>query len=241
MGLPTLLIADSSEEFIIGLSEALASSFCIHCCRSGLEALEYLRTTTPDMIVLDLMLPELDGISLLRTLREQGCNAQVFATTRLLSDFVIGTLQKLSVGYLVLKPCDIASTADRILELYSQSAPLSIPRGTQSTIQELLILLGISPKWKGFAYLRDAAKIMAETPGLSITKELYPAVGKKHNTTGSLVERSIRSAINSAWEKRNDQIWRQCFIVDSAGNVPHPTNSVFITCIANRIQNGSSF
>ena len=73
---------------------------------------------------------------------------------------------------------------------------------------------------------------MAENPGMSVTKELYPAVGSLCNSSGMLVERSIRSAVDGAWRKRDDQIWRQFFRADASGVIPRPSNTLFISSLA---------
>ena len=81
-----LLLADGSDEFRAALSQALADHFHVCCCKTGKEALEQALLSPPDIMVLDLMLPELDGLSLLEALHMANIFPVVLATTRLLSD-----------------------------------------------------------------------------------------------------------------------------------------------------------
>lgn len=231
MGMPNLLIADSSEEFALSLSVALQDSFKIFCCKNGKEALDLLKNNFPDVIVLDLMLPEIDGISLLYTLRQQDMHPTILATTRLISDYVVENVQRLGIGYLMLKPCDVAAIAERVIDLCRQDPP---PRAINPRIRIIsnLTELDFLSKLKGYAFLQEASILMANHPGMSITKELYPSVGKIFDTTGVLVERSIRSAIQKAWEHRDNEVWKRFFPANADGNVPHPTNAQFISRIA---------
>lgn len=231
MRMPNLLIADSSEEFALSLSVALQASFKVCCCKNGKEALEQFQRDPPEVIVLDLMLPEIDGISLLHIIHQQNFHPTILATTRLISDYVIENVQKLGIGYLIVKPCDVSSITERVLDLckLATSAPAMSPK---ARIANILSSLGIAVKLRGYAYLQDAILLMVERPGMSITKELYPSVGDIHNTTGVLVERSIRSAVKGAWEKRDNQIWQKYFLANADGDVPHPTNAQFIARLA---------
>ncbi len=231
MRTPNLLIADSSEEFALSLSVALQASFKVRCCKNGKEALEHFQSDPPEVIVLDLMLPEIDGISFLHMIHQQNFHPTILATTRLISDYVIENVQKLGIGYLIVKPCDVSSIAERVLDLckLSSSAPAMSPK---ARVAYILSSLGIAVKLRGYAYLQDAILLMVERPGMSITKELYPSVGDIHNTTGVLVERSIRSAIKGAWEKRDNQVWQKYFLANADGDVPHPTTAQFIARLA---------
>lgn len=231
MGMPNLLIADSSEEFAMSLCVALQDSFKICCCKTGKEALELFKKNFPDVIVLDLMLPEMDGISLLHAIRQQDMHPTILATTRLISDYVVDNIQKLGIGYLMVKPCDVASTAERVIDL-CRMVPAPRILSPRTRIVNNLTEMSFLSKHKGFAYLQEAIIFMAKQPGVSITKELYPSVGKVFDTTGVLVERSIRTAIQKAWEHRDNQVWQRFFQADSTGNVPHPTNAQFISRMA---------
>lgn len=230
MNKPYLLIADSSPDFCSRLHSELKDAFVIQCCTNGKEAMEYLRSRRPDVIVLDLMLPQLDGISLLCKAAACGIQPAVLATTRLVTEYILETAQKLSVDYLIKKPCDISAAAERVRDLRSRIQQISAPAPDPAeVICRCLTELGFSNKLRGYAYLRDALLLWSKEPGVTFTKVLYPEVGSLHGTNGILVERCMRSAINTAWENRREDIWAQYFQTDANGRVPHPSNSTFIT------------
>ena len=108
-----LLIADCSEEYRTALANALTDSYHVLCCRTGTEALDFLRRENPDILVLDLMLPELDGLTLLERSCAEGIRPMVLAATPILTGYVYSCAQRLGIEYLVRKPCDIDAIASR--------------------------------------------------------------------------------------------------------------------------------
>lgn len=232
----SLLIADSTEEFRQALSNALQGNFRIRCCGNGRDTLRQLQHDPPDILVLDLMLPELDGISLLYEAVNAGIRPVVLATTRLINDYIIYTAEQLGVAYLILKPCDIRATAARVHDLSqrihhpSDSAP-----DKRTHASNMLNTLGIAAKLNGYQYLREAILLMSEAPMQSVTKELYPAVANLCESAPLQVERSIRSAVDNAWAKRDDRIWMRYFPPGPDGKIPKPSNGKFISCLADRI------
>lgn len=228
-----LLIADGGEEFRRALKEMLQGAYLVRTCRDGKEALELLRSFKPDVLVLDLMLPELDGISLLQSAIQDNTAPVVLATSRFINDYVLEAAEKLGMGYLVHKPCDLRATAARIVDLTRcrHAAPTCQP-DPRYHVSNLLLSLGVPPKRSGYRYLREAIPIMARHPDLPVTKELYPAVGALCQSDSSNVERSIRSVINTAWERRDERIWQLYFPPDATGHIPRPTNAAFILRLA---------
>ena len=225
-----LLIADGTEDFVSALAAALRGVYELRTCRTGTEALELVRTYRPDVMVLDLMLPGLDGISLLQSEPMQEHRPIVLAVSRFARDFMVESIERLGVGYLMLKPCDIRATVARIGDLTQRiKAPAVIPADNKTRISNTLLTLGVPTKLRGYAYVREAVEIMAERPGLSITKELYPMVGQRCGASAENVERSIRGAIAAAWEKRDEQIWRMYFGISSGQTLRRPTNAAFIS------------
>lgn len=228
-----LLIADGTEDFRQALADALRGAYYVRTCSDGREALEQLRSYGPDVLVLDLMLPGLDGISLLQQAAAAGMCPMVLATSRFINDYVLEAVERMGVGYLMLKPCDVNATVARIADLSGRiRQPLLSRPDQKSQVSNLLLALGIPTKLRGYAYLREAVLLMAARPGQSITKELYPTVGELCGTTAMHVERSVRSAITAAWERRDERLWGLYFPPDSAGNLARPTNAAFISRLA---------
>lgn len=232
----SLLIADSNEEFRLSLSRALDGAFRIYCCDNGEDALGILKKEQPDILVMDVMLPKLDGISLLHCAVEAGVFPAVLIATANTTRYVTDSAEELGVAYIMQKPCNIRATADRVRDLsrrihHSQAcAP-----DPKTHVSNILTTLGISTKHSGYRYLRDAILLVLESSMSSVTKEIYPTVGLPTGHSGDNVERAIRTAVEKAWKKRDDKIWMRFFQPDASGTVPKPSNAVFITQLADRL------
>ena len=217
-----LLIADGNEEFRRALAAELQGAYHVRCCGDGKEALSLLRSFVPDVLVLDLMLPELDGISLLQSAASAGLCPMVLVTSRFYNDYILGALP---------------ATAARIGDLSRHiRAPLVTPPDPQTQVTNLLLSLNIPSKLRGYAYLREAIPRMMKDPDQPITKVLYPAVGAVFGCKGTHVERSIRSAIDTAWKQRDDRVWQRYFRVGSGGVIPRPSNAAFISRLADALR-----
>lgn len=231
-----LLIAEGTEEFRRALVEVLTGVYHIKTCANGLEAMELLRSFAPDIVVLDLMLPGLDGISILQRAAEEGLNPRILATTRFLNDYVTEKMNDLNVGYLMMKPCDVGATVERIADLSRRiRQPVPAPADPRSHVSNILISLGVPTKLRGYGYLREAVLLMAQKPGQSITKELYPEVAVRCGCESSHVERCSRNAIEAAWRKRNEEVWSVYFRPEADGTYSRPTNAEFMTGIAEKL------
>lgn len=232
-----LLIADGSEEFRSALADLLRLTYQVRVCGDGQETLSMLRSFRPDILVLDLMIPGLDGISLLHAAAADQLTPVVLATTRFLTEYITDSIDRLGISYVMVKPCDIRATASRISDLTQRlQQPLVSHPDPRTQVSNLLVNLGISTKLRGYAYLREAVLLMARDPDQSITKILYPAVGSICGCNSQQVERSIRSAIEKAWLHRDDRIWQLYFPPGDHGMTPRPSNAVFISRLADSLR-----
>ncbi len=232
-----LLIADGAEDFRLELEKTLADTYEIRSCSGGKDALSLLEGFRPDVLILDLMLPELDGISLLQTAAARQITPLVLATTRYLSDYLLEALNHLGVVYLMVKPCDVRATAARLRDMTQRLQPAPAPKPDhRAIVTRQLHSLGLSGKLNGYGYLMEAIPYFAGHPGLSITKELYPAVAALSGSKASQVERSVRSAIHTAWRHRDEHTWSTYFPPRQDGRIPRPTNAEFIARLAEALQ-----
>lgn len=233
-----LLIADGTEAFRQTLAENLKEHYVIRVCQEGHETLEMMVSFKPDLVVLDLMLPGLEGISVLQRAAEAGVEPVVLVTTGYFSDYVSDAISRLNVGYVMMKPCDVQAAIARLLDLTERmkEQPASQP-DDRTVVSNLLLTLGIATNLRGYCYLRDAILAENREPGQQVTKTLYPDVGKPYGASGAQVERAIRTAIEKAWTRRNDGLWRQFFPANGEGTVPKPSNAVFISTLAYHIKN----
>lgn len=231
-----LLIADGMEEFRLALADALRGAYTVRTCQEGLETLHTLQSFKPDVVVLDMMMPGMDGITLLQEMTQMGLRPVVLATTRFANDYVLERAAQMGVGFVMVKPCDIKATVSHITDLTQRvTPPVMLLPEPSAAVSNLLLTLGVPTKLRGYACLREALLAAMRNPGQSVTKELYPAVATACDGTAGQVERAIRGAINAAWENRDEQIWRLYFLPGPDGKIPRPTNMEFISRLAERL------
>lgn len=231
-----LALIDGSDIFRLALEKELQESFEIQHYSDGQEVLDRLPGNPPDIIILDLILAGLDGITLLYKLRDLELRPMVLAATRLDNQYVYEAAEELGIGYVMRKPCMPSAVAARLKDLSKRLLPKTDPAvDAGSYITGQLINLGFSSSHKGFLYLRDCILAVWKQPGIPITKELYPGVGKRYQSTGAQVERAIRSAVNAAWAHRKTPYWNELF-AGPDGEPVHPSNGKLISRLADDLR-----
>ena len=242
----TVLIADNSEEFCAALSAALqqAGGFQIlGTATDGDQALRLAMERKPDALVLDMMLPKRDGISILRTLSSMDKRPVTLATSCFVSEYVASAAANLGARYLMLKPCDTAALVERLEEIRGgESLRKSQSRRPDKNSIETLVTsiiheIGVPAHIKGYQYLREAIIIAVNDMDVinAITKVLYPQVAKTFQTTPSRVERAIRHAIEVAWDRGDLDTLQRFFGYTVSNTKGKPTNSEFIALIADKL------
>lgn len=228
-----LLIAEGNDELRSALLDALSSEYILKVCSDGAQARALLSDFAPDILVLDLMLPVMDGISLLRETQALGIRPVTLVTLSYVSDYILGALQKYRVAYVMNKPCSVSSLACQIQELAATvSGEVHPSEDPGILLSSLLMELSLSPKVDGFSYLMAAIPLYISDPGQGLTKELYTAVGRSFGKNGLQVERCIRTAIQSAWSRGDMRVWQRYFPAAPDCSVPRPSNGDFISHIA---------
>ena len=240
----TVLIADSSEEFCSTLTAALHRAGGFQVLGSALDGEQAIRMVTsqkPDVLVLDLMLPKKDGISVLKAIGDQ--KPSILATSGFVTPFVASAAANLGARYLMLKPCDMDELVDRLEEIRggeNRRIPDRQPDKTsiESLVTGIIHEIGVPAHIKGYQYLREAIIIAVEDMDVinAITKVLYPQVAKAFQTTPSRVERAIRHAIEVAWDRGDLDTLQRFFGYTVSNTKGKPTNSEFIALIADKLQ-----
>ena len=227
-----LLIADGSDAFSDALLGQLNGDFEVVTCNNGYDVIPLLHNTSPDLFLLDLMIPGCDGISILESVCAMKERPVVLVVSRIFGFYVQDSLERLGVSYAMQKPCDVNSVCNRLRELaqYPKSRLLPIAE-EEETVHSMLRALGFAGKHMGYRCLVKAICLMANDPEQQYTKELYPAVGVEFGCTWRQVERDIRTAISSAWETRNEVMWDE-FFPTCAGIRKKPTNSMMIATLS---------
>lgn len=231
-----LLIADGTPGLSEALTQALSQDFEICTCNRGEKMMEALLTARPDVLVLDLMLPGTDGLSVLHTMQGAGFHPGIVATTCYVSDYVLAALERLGVSCVMLKPCETGILAARILEVGEGIQPRDRQEQVRREANTLLLRLGLRRNLAGYRYLLEAIVLYDQNREQSITKELYPAVGTMCGGNGPQVERAIRTCIQDAYGKRQDYLWRLYFPAGYDGRVRKITTAHFIAKITECIQ-----
>lgn len=228
-----LMIADPAEETRQPLADTFEAQCAVATCGDGEAALRLLQDFAPDILVLDLMLPKVDGLSVLQQLRQWEMSTMVLTLLSVNSPFVREQLHRLQVDYALTRPCTFEALQGRVQDFISQLQDTPVQsRQEDRMISQVLLHMGFATKLGGYGYLVDAIPLFARDPSQAITKELYVAVGQMHGKAGPLVERSIRNAIDKAWQNGDPAVWRQYFPCGPDGTVPRPSNGSFITRMA---------
>ena len=227
---------------------------------NGEEGYKQICNLKPDVAILDIVMPRLDGLGLLERLAQnQSCaNTCYIMYSAIGNDKVTQKAISLGAHYYIMKPCnDYAVIADRIRQLYSfMNIPASIQsisksngiaknmnmpideNNLESVITDIIHDIGVPAHIKGYHYLRDAIIMAVNDMDVlnAITKILYPTVAKKYQTTSSRVERAIRHAIEVAWSRGKLDTLDELFGYTVSTGKGKPTNSEFIALIADTIQ-----
>lgn len=231
-----LLVADSADDFCSALTAQLQDRYNVKTCQDGTRAQELLRIFAPDILILDMMLPGLDGITLLQRTAQQGIHPAVIAMTSYCSEYIANAAGRFNVCYMMRKPCSAEACAERIEDIAQQLMSSAVPKADpRALVSNVLLQLGFSAKLKGYGYLREGILLFAEDVSQLVTKELYPAIGAKFCSSGDRVERAIRSAIQNAWDSGVNELWSYFFAQTDGSAVRCPTNSEFIARLADHL------
>ena len=194
-----------------------------------------------DLIVLDLIMPKKDGIAVLRDLKENNINRNIIVATSYNAPDTIRKVSKYGVTYYILKPFDLPDLEDKILDTFTTSSKKSInilSNNLQISISKMLHELGMPSHIKGYQYIREAISMVYDNPDIvgGITKELYPELATKFDTTVSRVERAIRHAIEVSWNRGDWDLMEEIFGHSVDIDKAKPTNSEFIVTVADKLR-----
>ncbi len=214
----------------------------------GLEALDMVRALKPDVLLLDIIMPEMDGFYVLEKLLEPDIEKrpEVIVITGLGRDDFVQRAMSLGAQYYIVKPYKFELLTTRIHDMMGlrmrntpvspSIQPASVP-SLDEKIANMFLTIGVPAHIKGYHFLREAVKMVLDDPTMinAITKALYPGIAKRYATSASKVERAIRHAIEVAWSRGRVENFNQAFgyIVFSPGD--KPTNGEFIALIADKL------
>lgn len=210
---------------------------------NGIEAIEIIKTKEFDVLLLDLIMPLKDGIGVLDYMKESNIKKQVIMMSSYNQEDIIRKISEYGVRYFALKPFDMNDIRKKIIELniskINNERLLELPDKTiQIQVTNLLHELGIPSHIKGYQYIRTAILMVYDNPGFigGITKELYPDISIRFNTSIQRVERAIRHAIEVAWLRGDIDLMEKIFGHSVDIDRAKPTNSEFIVTIADKLR-----
>ncbi len=255
-----VLIADDNRDFCSILSEYLSKQDDVYVtgvAKDGLEAIDLVQETSPDVLVLDIIMPHLDGLGVLERLNIMDLEKfpKVIVLSAVGQDKITQRAISLGADYYVVKPFDFEIFMKRIRQVtgtgstkinkrsYSQintrlSKMNDEPQTLEAKITNIIHEVGVPAHIKGYLYLREAITMVFENMELlsSVTKKLYPNISKKFNTTPSRVERAIRHAIEVAWGRGKTETINRLFGYTIRTDKGKPTNSEFIAMVADKLR-----
>ena len=256
-----ILVADDNSESRERVVSYLKGDTNNHVfeATSGSELVLKAKTENPDIILMDLILKEKDGFSAIEELHACACAAKIIVISSLTSETFIQKAMSMGVMYYMIKPCDLLSVEKRIKELVlpdvvsgnvvreianpmlKAETHITIPQIKNKYIEEkitnIFMTVGIPAHIKGYQFLREAILMAIDNPEIinSITKQLYPTIASKFETTSSKVERAIRHAIEVAWNRGKIENINNVFGIKVYSSQEKPTNGEFIALVADKM------
>lgn len=194
-----------------------------------------------DLIVLDLIMPKKDGMGVLKDLKDSNITKNIIVATSYNAPDTIRKVSEYGVNYYILKPFSLADLEDKIIDTFkvSEGKTLNIfNNNLQISISKMLHELGMPSHIKGYQYIREAISMVYDKPDIvgGITKELYPELASRFDTTVSRVERAIRHAIEVSWNRGDWDLMEEVFGHSVDIDKAKPTNSEFIVTVADKLR-----
>jgi len=254
-----IIVADDNRNFCQMLQNYLQGQEglrIVGMAHNGLEAWELIQTQEPDVIILDAVMPNLDGLSVLERIKARTTmtRPKIIMITAFGQETLTHQAMMLGVDYFILKPFDLGILGNRIRSLTQDmqsatpaqatyfSSPIVTTVGSGldlfSEVTTMMQKIGIPAHVKGYQYIRDAILMVIKDVSLlgAVTKELYPGIAKKYDTASSRVERGIRHAIELAWERGHTDTLKRIFGYSMNIDRQKPTNSEFIALLADNFR-----
>ena len=243
-----LFVIDDNKDLVGMVKEYFKKSQCIEVsmeAKDGNEGILMIDKNADnfDIILLDLVMPKKDGLNVLEYLKKNNIDKKVIVLTAYNTQEVIRKVASLGASYFMVKPFELSDLESKIKELTSRKTKKGesidlFHNNLQISITKTLHELGVPSHIKGYQYIREGITLVYKKPEMvgGITKELYPEIAKKFDSTVSRVERSIRHAIEVSWNRGSWDLMEEIFGHSVDIDKAKPTNSEFIVTIADKLR-----
>lgn len=246
-----LLIADDNKEFcnlVVEFFENQKDIKVVGVAHDGLDALEKVDQFRPEVLILDLIMPNLDGLGVIERLSNEPERPKIIVLSAVGQDKITQKAISLGADYYIVKPFDLNILIDRVRQMVDVNTPFVQQTqkrnagfsadNLEAQITNIIHEIGIPAHIKGYFYIREAISMVINDVELlsAVTKELYPSIAKKYNTTPSRVERAIRHAIEVAWNRGCVETLNNLFGFTTTKDRGKPTNSEFIALISDKLR-----
>ena len=238
-----VIIGDESKEFGCMLANSLRGRgfFAVTRDNDGLLLLEAIRSEEPDVVIVDSIIPGIDAAELIKRCDSFVHKPFFIVTSAYRNVFAERQIMSMENAYFMLKPFD----CDMLVNVIRSAAAMEMAPGDprlsedmEMVVTEIIHQIGIPAHIKGYHYLRQAILLSYDDPDMleSVTKLLYPTVARHFNTTASRVERAIRHAIETAWDRGDLDTIQNLFGYTVSVGKGKPTNSEFIALITDNLR-----
>jgi len=264
-----VLLADDNREFVEIVKEFIERQedmSLVGVAYHGNEALELISREEPHVVLLDIIMPHLDGLGVLEKLQNVSLRPKIIILTAFGQESMTQRAVNLGANYYILKPFDLDTLGKRIRQLqddfsdtmnsaqisnmgmsgkstslssqFSSGIVAPPTKNLEVEVTRMIHQMGVPAHVKGYQYLRDAIVSVVLNVSLlgAVTKELYPMIAVKYQTTPSRVERAIRHAIELAWDRGNVDFMNRFFGYTINVDRGKPTNSEFVAMVADKLR-----
>ena len=238
-----VLLVDDNINIVNELKQYFSSSKVVEVVAEaydGIDAYEKIISNNYDLVVMDVLLPKRDGLSVIEAAKKVGCKSKFIVMSGYNSLDVVKRASDVGVNYYMLKPFmyeDLESHIVKVMESVTDALQVK-NTDLEKAITSLLHSLGIPSHIKGYQYIREGIGLMYKDPSLigAITKEMYPEIAIRFETTSSRVERAIRHAIEVSWNRGDYDLMEEIFGHSVDYDRAKPTNSEFIATLADKLR-----
>lgn len=244
-----VLVIDNDEQYAKKMLDYINATEELICCGNasdGESGIEMIKQKEPDVVILDMILPKIDGMGVLREIADMEKKPIIIINTATSVPSLFNVAAQYGAAYFMIKPQKEECVCDTIRDLMGvskkiEAAPMHTAENSvdlENMVTEFIHELGVPAHIKGYHYLRTAIMMVVKDMDLLnyITKELYPEIAKAYRTTSSRVERAIRHSIEVAWTRGKPKTMNEVFGYTINTGKGKPTNSEFIAMVADRIR-----